>query len=365
MKSPEEPIPGPAATLPPLGESRRHEGLDALRGLLIVTVIIGHFPTSGGRINPFGPVPEWVYFFHIPLFLALSCLFTRPFTTGLMRKRALQLLLPYGIWLVLTRPLPLLAHPKAFLANAAMGNYAHVRSILWFLPALFTTNLLVALGHRAQACPPPARFLARLGLGVLALLAGATWVWAPGIARWHGRVPFGLDVALFLLPFLWVIDQVWQKRRHLANVARARLVPAALLAFALGGSLVRIFERVKTHSAYARRVDFAQFSVPETLPGYLGMTLMGVALLVLACRLPAPRWLAAVGRASMPIYLLHYFLLYALTRLMGLAGENRGWLLLYALVVTALILALAMAITRLLTRLSPRFAWMGLGDGAR
>ena len=337
---------------------QRHQGLDGLRGVLIVAVIIGHFPTSGGHINPFGPVPEWLYFFHIPLFLALSCLFAKPFSATQLKARAWQILLPYALWVALTSPREFLGQPLRLLQDAAMGNYAHIPSILWFLPALFTSNLLVALWRRACDAGPGARIPLCAGLMLLSL---ATFLFAPRLALGHPRIPFGLDVALFLLPFFWVIDQVWRRRQWLADKLGGVLVPAALLALPLGGGLVRSFERVKTHSAYARRVDFAQFSVPETLAGYLGMTLMAGALLLLAGRLRWPRWLAAVGRASMPIFLLHYLLLFGLTRCIGWAGESRGWLLLYGLAVIGLIIALAMLAAQGVTRLSPRLAgWLGL-----
>jgi fucose 4-O-acetylase-like acetyltransferase len=334
--------------------ARRHQGLDALRGLLMVTVILGHFPTSQHGRNPFGPLPGVLYFFHIPLFLALSCLFAKPISLPQLRTRALQLLLPYAAWMALTHPTLLAHHPWTLLGDAAMGNYARVPSILWFLPALFTTNLLTALWRRNQG--PGARSC-RLALLLLALAALAS---APTLVRWHPHLPFGLDVALYLFPFLWVLERLWRRRQALAEAAGPWLLPVACLALPLGGLLIQHFERVKTHSAFARRIDFAQFSVPETLSGYLGMTLMAASLLVLASRLPAPRWLAAVGRYSMPIFLLHYLLLYLLTRSIGLAGESQVPLLVFGLLVTALVIALAMGVARVLTWVSPRFAWLGL-----
>jgi fucose 4-O-acetylase-like acetyltransferase len=330
--------------------TERHQGLDALKGFLIVAVIIGHFPTSGRGTNPFGPLPEWLYFFHVPLFLALSCLFAQPFTLRQAGHRARQLLAPFGLWMVLTHPHLLLTRPWALATDAAMGNWAHVQSILWFLPALFTANLLMACWRGSRVLTQALLLSAAIG----------AFVFAPRLALWHGRIPFGLDVALFLFPFIWIVDQAWRRRQALAQRAGPWLTPAAILALPLGGILVRYFEQVKTHSAYARRVDFAQFSVPETVAGYLGMTLMGVALVVLAVRLPAPRWLAAVGRFSMPIYLLHYPLLFALTRSIGLAGEGRLALLVYGLAVTALIVGIAMLTAQVLTRLSPRVGLLGL-----
>ena len=339
----------------PAPEAHRHESLDALRGLLMVAVIIGHFPTSGGGLNPFGPLPQWLYFFHIPLFLALSCLFVRPFTLRQQGLRARQILVPYLFWCVLLHPLASLGHPVSFLRDAAMGNWAHLQSVLWFLPALFTTNLLLALWRRARAGGGRSQILVDLGVGVL---AGGVIVNASRLATWHDRIPFGLDVALFLLPFLWGIVQLWA-RRNLWAKAGAWLVPAALLALPLGGFAVAACEQVKTHSAFARKVDFAQFSVPVTWPGYLGMFLMAASLLVLASRLPWQRRLATLGRNSMPIYLLHYPLLHALTRTIGVAGETRGWLLLYGLAVTALVLGLGLAIAKTLAGKSQGFTLAG------
>ena len=331
--------------MPPRAE--RNQGLDALRGALMVSVIIGHFPTSARGLNPFGPLPEWLYYFHIPLFLALSCLFAQPCTLRQLGQRARQLLVPFGIWMALTHPLRLLNQPGALAWDTLMGNWAHVASILWFLPALFSANLLMTLWRRAGLWPRA---------GLLLVMAGA-FLSAPRLALLHDRIPFGLDVACFLFPFILLVDQAWRRREALAG---AWLAPAALLALPLGGVLVRVFEPVKTHSAYARRVDFAQFSVPVTLAGYLGMTLMGVALVILASRLPVPRWLAAVGRACMPIFLLHYLLLFALTRSIGLAGESRVLLFAYAVAVIALIVGIAMGISKALMRLSPKFAYLGM-----
>jgi fucose 4-O-acetylase-like acetyltransferase len=316
----------------------------------MVAVILGHFPTSQHGRNPFGSLPGILYFFHIPLFLALSCLFTKPFTFRQLRARARQVLVPYAAWMVLTHPGLALARPWALLGDAAMGNYARVQSILWFLPALFTTNLLMALWRRDRGP------WARTCRGSLLLLVFGAFACTQALVRWHAHIPFGLDVALYLFPFLWLLDQLWRRQ----TLAGPWLLPAAILALPLGGVLIQWFEPLKTHSAYARQIDFAQFSVPATLPGYLGMALMAGALMVLASRLPAPRWLAVVGRYSMPIFLLHYLLLYALTRSIGMAGESRGLLLLFGVAVTALSIALAMGMAWFCSRLAPRLAFLGL-----
>jgi fucose 4-O-acetylase-like acetyltransferase len=331
------------------GARPRHAGLDALRGLLMVAVIIGHFPSSASGSNPFGPLPDWLYYFHVPLFLALSCLFVAPISLALAGQRCRQLLIPYAFWLVLSEPSWLL-HPGSLASALAMGNWAHLHSVLWFLPALFSANLLLAGWSRSGAHLRAA----------LILLAVAAFLGAPRLALLHDRIPFGLDLAFYLLPFLLGLRALWRGREALARVMGRWLTVAALAALPLGTWLIRTWEPFKTHSAFARRIDLAQFSVPETVAGYLGMTLLAAGLLVLACQLPAPRWLAAVGRASLPIYLLHYPLLHALSPSIGLAGEARAALLGYGIAVTAGLIGFIMAASAGLNRLSGKFAWIGL-----
>jgi fucose 4-O-acetylase-like acetyltransferase len=338
-----------AAGAPKAVAQGRHPGLDGLRGLLMLGVVIGHFPTSAQGRNPFGPLPEWIYFIHIPLFLALSALFIQPLTAPRARRRALQILVPFVLWLLLGEPERLL-RPLALVRDLALGNWASTRSILWFLPALLTSNLLMALWRR----PGP-----RLLRPALALLMAATFLLAPAVARQHPRIPFGLDVALFLFPFVACVDFAWRRRQHWQSGSRPWTV-AALLTLPVAGWALRACEAVKTHSAFARRVDFAQFSVPETVPGYLAMTLMGLALLVLAGRLRPLPALAALGRASMPIYLLHYPLLFGLSRSIGVAGESRPALLAYGILVTLLTAALPALLARGLVRRWPWTSWIGM-----
>ena len=331
----------------PQGRPGRSAAVDGLRGLLMVAVIVGHFPQNQYRVNAFGPAADWIYFIHVPLFLALSCLFTRPWSLAQLRLRAGQLLVPYLLWGCLSQPRLLLTRPGTLLARLAMGNWASLESILWFLPALFTLNVLAGLWR-----------LERRGLRwALGAAAGAVFLLAPRLAPWHGRIPFGLDVALFLLPFTWAMDRVWGFRERLRGRGWTAV---ALLALPAGALLLRACEALKTHSPYARRVDLAQFSVPVTVPGYAAMTLMGAALLVLALRLGTPRWLAAVGRYSMPVFLLHYGLLYLLTRTIRWTGASYPLLLAYGVAAVALTILLAMAIARVLAGLSPRFAWLGM-----
>jgi fucose 4-O-acetylase-like acetyltransferase len=339
---------GPRESAPP---GTRQTSVDALRGLLVVAVIVGHFPRSAHGVHPFGTAPDWIYFIHVPLFMALSCLFVKPLGLGFLARRALQILVPYAAWVLLFRPGDLFRAPLALLGNLAMGNWAHLQSVLWFLPALFSLNLLMALWVRAGSSRGLA--WARWALG----LAGAgAFLLAPVLARRHERIPFGADVALFLLPFTLLVGLAW---KHRARLGRPWLA-GALLALPAGALAIRGWEPLKTHSPFLRRVDLAQFSVPETVPGYLGMCLMGVALLALFVNLKAPAWLAAVGRFSMPIYLLHYPILAWTADAVRWTGNSRWLLSLHAALILSLAVILPMVLATLALRVSPRFRWLGM-----
>jgi fucose 4-O-acetylase-like acetyltransferase len=332
-----------------------------------VAVIIGHLPGGVHGVHPFGALPEWIYYIHIPLFMAVSCLFVSRFTWRKTGSRALRILVPYGIWFALSHPWRLLFAPAGLLGDGLMGNWTHLQSILWFLPALFTANVAMALWRRLESRGLWVRVLLDAGTMQLSLFA---FLFAREVARLHDRIPFGLDVVIFLLPFLLAMGRVWRLRPALARLGGA-LAPLALLALGLGWALVRFCEDLKCHGGFQRRVDFAQFTVPERLPGYLGMLLMGAALLLLADRIPFRRLWAALGRFSMPIYLLHYPLLVALRHATGLAGDSRLALLAIGMALTALAAAGPALFAGLLSRGFPWSVhlgfppWKGLGLGSK
>lgn len=276
----------------------RHQGLDALKGLLIICVVLGHLPH--GPQGPGAALAEAVYIFHIPAFLVLSGLHVPGFSAGWSLRRAWALLLPYVVWQA--RP-DLLFQPKEALRalyeaqkGLAWGNWQVDQSYLWFLPALLASNLLLAASLRL-----PARWRWGLALGGALLV----WSFAAPIAAAHaaGKVPWSLDVAVYFLPFTLAARSLWGRRESLAQI------PAwgwAVLA-ALGLALAWAFEPLKDHSPYLHRVDLAQFSVPVHPLGLLGFALILVGLLGAFAAPRAPGWLAYVGTRSLPIYVAHLY----------------------------------------------------------
>jgi len=93
--------------------------LDTLKGLLIIFVILGHIPFSFfniEKINILQTFTMWFYFFHMPLFLAISVLFIKDSYSWIL-KRALLILLPYLFWFFYGHKRMLLENPLEFMGG--------------------------------------------------------------------------------------------------------------------------------------------------------------------------------------------------------------------------------------------------------
>jgi len=74
--------------------------LDSLKGFLIILVVIGHIPFGSFNLEKTEILKyftQWLYFFHMPLFFAISVLFIKTKYAWLV-KRASLILVPYLFW---------------------------------------------------------------------------------------------------------------------------------------------------------------------------------------------------------------------------------------------------------------------------
>lgn len=284
-----------AAPRPAISESERDQGLDALRGFLILCVVVGHLPLGiflGFQPWWWGWLNESIYLFHIPLFFALSCCFARPDWRSLVKSVG-TILVPYALWFGFQQFQVLYQKPSVWLAWLARGNFDALQSTLWFLPALASVRVLAALVEATS--PRPVHAIGWLGLWFAAFAA------LPWIITHHQIIPFGLDVALLCLPYIWFVLFVERTRLRIASVS-----PIGWWLLALGvGMLLYTIEPLKTHSPWHKRVDLAQLSLPQSLDHYLIWMGLGAAWWM-AVRRSTSRFLALLGRHSLPIFLLHY-----------------------------------------------------------
>jgi len=232
----------------------RHPDIDKAKGLAILFVVFGHLVA---RADPLGvqwyePLRRAVYAFHMPFFLYLSgmvavlsgSLFTRPGGwPGLLKQRAIRLLVPFfGIGLVIVLA-KLAASRIMFVDNAPLGIWAGISSMvwdtshsaaisIWYLFVLFVLSLACPLLLRGQATRLPVllavtlllyaaglpaycyldhigRYAVFFVLGALAANAGDRW---NNLLDRHWRVFF----LLFAMGFL--ADMAWGRNWPLAPV---------------------------------------------------------------------------------------------------------------------------------------------------
>lgn len=113
----------------------RFQYLDNSKAILIVLVILGHVIQGSIEDYQHNPIFRFIYSFHMPLFLAISGYLTyKPkYDSGLIKKRAVQLLVPFVIWAFLS---PILQNGVADI-DAALNVLLYPDNGLWFLYNLF------------------------------------------------------------------------------------------------------------------------------------------------------------------------------------------------------------------------------------
>jgi fucose 4-O-acetylase-like acetyltransferase len=383
-------------TSAPQVERERDLKLDSLRGFLIVLVVIGHsnfhgfaqatqgHPVSAIMSRLVGVLPQ-IYYFHIALFFSASCLHLQSGRPRSIGRRFALLVVPYFFWVCwpalsyfaaeyifnATRPrfLPFVTGPvwgwlKDSLGRGLHGSWEQLKSILWFIPALVSLLALLIPIIAVHELRPRNVLWRYAPFTLLALLWLAIFLNSSVVAQWHiaGRIPWGLDVAVFIAPI--AVLHRWLYR---SQESSHRLPFWVLILFIFGGdALISTLEPVKTHSPYAYRIDFAQFSVPSSPYGLLGFLLLTTGLLLVSFRLPAIRWLATLGRFSMPIFLLHIIwlnhpwpthLAQTLSAWAAFSPGSAATTLYLFRIISALLIPVILSVG--LTTIWPGFRWLG------
>ncbi|MHB8896872.1 MAG: acyltransferase family protein [Candidatus Geothermincolia bacterium] len=133
-------------------------GVDAVRGLAILLVVLGHSISNAQNLlvaTPYNPgfyISSFLYTFHMPLFFLVSgyVLFGKRIRIG---DRAIRLLLPFLAWIpvywMVNRYLRHFDWPVKFLTTAR-DAILHPATGLWFLPTLFLCSLLLIPVRRLE-----------------------------------------------------------------------------------------------------------------------------------------------------------------------------------------------------------------------
>ena len=273
--------------------SDRDQTLDRLRGLLIALVVFGHLiehdAAAPGLVQD---VYRAIYLFHIPLFAGLA-----GYLTGAVRRPLAVvrgLLVPWLLAEIVYRALDALV----------FGQQVPVTDpywILWFLLSLACWRL--ALPIWIARVPTP--LMAAFALGLLA--GGADWLGYPASAA----------RTLCFFPF-FVLGHVLAARGVTIARFEGRSVVAGLLLAAALTVAIWPFERFDVRLLYGS-LPYAALGLGLTegllarAGHYLAALVLSAAVLSLVPR--RGHMLAALGRRSMAVFLVHGAIVLALRQI--------------------------------------------------
>lgn len=120
--------------------------LDSLKGLLIIMVVIGHVIQFSNPDYQHDILFRFIYSFHMPLFLAISGYLTyKPkYDSVLIKKRAVQLLVPFVAWAFLS---PVLQKGVIDI-DTTFNALLYPDNGLWFLYNLFVYSAIFNISER-------------------------------------------------------------------------------------------------------------------------------------------------------------------------------------------------------------------------
>ncbi len=274
---------------------------DAVKGVLIVCVVVGHSVLANVVLPPLKDV---LYSCHVQVFLLLPFLYgIRPMSGKNVMDIGVRCLVPYSVFVVAcsvllhasTRePAGVWLHTLA--RGLLTGNDVYLKDatglyLFWFLPVMMWVSLLGLLYY---SCPSRWRW------GLLGVFA-ACHVLLPALS-WSARRTypwFGTHVALYIVGLGVAARFLWQRAGY-QRIRQWRYV-------ALAGCAVCFVVMLTTGSAVTlSHLSCPSFRQPDrillhdAIPILVCLTLAGFSGTLVA--LPS---LAYVGKRSLPVYLMH------------------------------------------------------------
>ncbi len=278
--------------LPGIPDATRSDWIDIAKGLGILLVVYGH--VARGLFNGGVPMDPWwfttvdsaIYAFHMPLFFLLSGWFfvgslTRRGPRDYLAGRIATVLWPYVLWSLLQGGIELLmsrwtSKPVTLAEVLALGWTP--RAQFWFLYALFLMSLMgVAMCWRRP----------KAGVAVLTLTGAAL------MALQHRDWP--MPAALVSSHLLYFAIGAWLGAQRVGIATARRL---AVIGVLLGGIAV-----IALQSA---GLDLPKLmKLAEATLGLSAACVLAIALAGAGNGAALGQGLAALGRASMAIFLAH------------------------------------------------------------
>lgn|GEM_PF-4629831 len=265
-------------------------GIDAIKALAILLVILGHTPLP----EPLGKI---IYLFHVPLFFFASGLVASYLGRGLLTlKQARRLAGTFVTFVIVgvsaTRlkdhwlHRPEHAWSTMLVDSLRWGNIQHMEHhygfVLWFIPSLFAALALLEFA-RLQRSRKAAAGIILTALAVAGTLSASLPT---------ESIPYSLNTLSVSTPFV----MAGHGARQLAHLPRWPVVILGLTGLVL-----------YTFVPGSTALNVAYFS-PVMLAA-LPVSMLGVLALyrLLGHLSSAPSWVTFLGRNSLPIFVLHVY----------------------------------------------------------
>jgi len=225
-----------------------------------------------------------------------------------------------------------------------MGNWSTLNSIIWFLPALFSLNLLFFIFYKSNQ-------LVKYSLIILSIIS---FIFATQIVNYHYDIPFGFNVAVYLVLLTYLIQYIYNHKEKILKINYIYIFGALILS----SMLLFLYEPTKTHTGWHNIIDLGQFSVATTILGYMSFLILNLSIFILFMKINSNKFLSLIGTYSFPIFLLHLIVLYKVSNFIKF---NSSFLNIFFLIFCfALSILLPIIISKFLIKISEKFKYIGM-----
>lgn len=197
----------------------RDTAIDVSRGIAALLMIIGHL-----KLN--NEVDQFIFSFHMPLFFILSGMTVHeekeffPY----LKKRIRRLLVPYFIFALIFAEPEITNWSKCFFGTREGLLNAGSLSPLWFLPCLFSADVIFHL--LLKFCREEKVLI------IVSLLLAAVGIIIRRFLPFGIALPFSIDIAMVSIPFL-LIGYLLKRHSEFMNKAKDNLVAGIIVAVGL------------------------------------------------------------------------------------------------------------------------------------
>lgn len=303
---------------------QRNNAIDFIKGVLIFFVVFGHMPMSDLSTMT---IKYWIYLFHMPAFFIISALLVKKETNII--KTSVPIVAAYLFWVMFSEK-----DIIGFLSAIRLSNFSALESVLWFIPALILVRLFAKLS------------LLHSAYKILFLILGAiVIIFKDKIYEFHGLVPFGVDIAIYLMPIIILLQQL-KRQRYLKSNFLPTILFLILTAFMYSST------PNSSLSSYFHKVDFAIFLVPGD---FMYLILGAVLFFIWEMRHLSVRKniISMIGKKTFPIFIFHMIFINNMPDFMQINSSIVAFLL------SCLIIVLCVFISDILLRLSQKFRYIG------